>query len=930
MVTLHEVLSRLQRVEKHGDQYLACCPCHNDKKQSLSVAQGEKGIVFKCYAGCESGDIVRALGFEWRDLFGDTSAVYRAKPVKNARNAPKTEEKAGMTEQKPKQKTPVDASTLGIGGIYKGETITRVYEYTDADSKPIMRVCRTDKKSFPTIHYDGGAWYWGDGGHTDALYHLPELLRAVKIGEPVYIVEGEKDVETLRHLGLTATTNKGGAGKWNPVQSQHFRGAVVYIVPDNDGPGKKHAQVLLHALRPVAKEVRILTLTRQNEAQIPEKGDVSDLAEALGDARALDVLHSLADSSPVLARNVTDADYVDYFLAADGCAVENACIYGFTSDKSRRLLSNFVALPVEQLLIDDGSEGETPRYEWAIDGWSATGRKLRRIRIGAEEFEAMKWPMRHWGIDAIVTDGNGVAAKLRRFIQAAGSAAAVRRTVYTHTGWREIDGKLVYLHGTGAIGADDVDIRLDFGLERYSLDGLRSGPWADMDRDEALPLCQSATLRAMTVAGLRVGVPIIGYLFLSPLLHFLRKSGRRPSVIPFVRGKTGAGKTTLVTLLMNHYGYNFHFESEQPASFADSTPSVEKKLYMMKDMPLLVDDYKNVADAKQMSARRGLVEMIIRMVCDGLKRSRMTAEMTARKDYPARSLCIMTGEELPSETGDSNVARLFIINMEPGDAPLPDSKATEARKQEMNDLWKLARQGAFNESMRGYITYLASIAEELPARLEDLYDELYQEAQKRLGTNVGHARLPGAAAYLMLGVRMMLEYMRQPGGMFTGMTDEELAGMMSGYWAALAENSQAQADLMRTQTPTQIFVTTLRETIQSGRAVLLPMGGAPKILPPGVVGYKDERLVYLIPGEALGAVSRSLDAQKMALPVGKTTLLRQLKEEGISIVMGEGTTQQVKRGTVHGRFLVLPRDLVLEETPDEKQMTMVDAEENPF
>ena len=209
-------------------------------------------------------------------------------------------------------------------------------------------------------------------------------------------------------------------------------------------------------------------------------------------------------------------------------------------------------------------------------------------------------------------------------------------------------------------------------------------------------------------------------------------------------------------------GYDFRFEGDQPGSFNDSIASMERKLFILKDLPLLVDDYKTVADARQMSARRALEENIIRMVCDGLKRSRISADMTAQHDYPARGLCIQTGEELPSETGDSNIARLYVINLAAGNVPLPTSDAAPERKAEMQELWRLAKEGALNESMRGYIAYLAGQADKLPARLDALYREMFDEASRRVSGT--HARLPSAVAYIMLGVRMMVEYMAQPGG----------------------------------------------------------------------------------------------------------------------------------------------------------------------
>ena len=59
-------------------------------------------------------------------------------------------------------------------------------------------------------------------------YRLPDLLAAAEA--EVWVVEGEKDVETLRAAGETATCNPGGAGKWLPAFSQYLcKGRCVYL-----------------------------------------------------------------------------------------------------------------------------------------------------------------------------------------------------------------------------------------------------------------------------------------------------------------------------------------------------------------------------------------------------------------------------------------------------------------------------------------------------------------------------------------------------------------------------------------------------------------------------------------------------------------------------------------------------------------------------
>jgi len=105
------------------------------------------------------------------------------------------------------------------------------------------------------------------------LYRLPEVLQAQKEHGGLYVVEGEKDVETLRSLGRVATCNTGGAGKgkWHPEYNECLRGCHVFVIPDNDKVGREHAEGIVTGLAGVAASVRLVRLPGLNE-----KGDVSD------------------------------------------------------------------------------------------------------------------------------------------------------------------------------------------------------------------------------------------------------------------------------------------------------------------------------------------------------------------------------------------------------------------------------------------------------------------------------------------------------------------------------------------------------------------------------------------------------------------------------------------------------------------------------
>ena len=249
---LSNVLSRLKGVKRCGNGYKAYCPAHDDQKQSLHVSEGKDGrVLIHCHAGCSVNDICQALGIDLGDLFPPKPKVY-----------------AGG-------KSPVIAT----------------YDYRDTNGKLLFQVCRTADKRFFQRRPDGkGGWLNGLGGVKPVLYRLPEVLQAVERGEMVFIPEGEKDVDNLARLGLAATCNPMGAGKWWDHYSEHLRGAKVVILPDNDEPGRKHAQQVAQSLYGKAASVKVLELPG-----LPAKGDVSDWLEA---GHTKEELMRLAEETP--------------------------------------------------------------------------------------------------------------------------------------------------------------------------------------------------------------------------------------------------------------------------------------------------------------------------------------------------------------------------------------------------------------------------------------------------------------------------------------------------------------------------------------------------------------------------------------------------------------------------------------------------------
>lgn len=164
--------------------------------------------------------------------------------------------------------------------------LVKTYDYVDENGEVLFQVCRFEPKDFRQRRPDPaqpGGWNWSVKGVRQVPYRLHELTEAVSMDRTVYIAEGEKDVDALLALGIPATCNAGGAGKWPEALAEHFRGADVVILPDNDQAGRNHAAVVGAALSGVAKRVRTLDIPG-----LAPKGDPADWAAMGGDAAWLD------------------------------------------------------------------------------------------------------------------------------------------------------------------------------------------------------------------------------------------------------------------------------------------------------------------------------------------------------------------------------------------------------------------------------------------------------------------------------------------------------------------------------------------------------------------------------------------------------------------------------------------------------------------
>jgi 5S rRNA maturation endonuclease (ribonuclease M5) len=227
-VNASEFVALLEGVKRSENGWTAKCPAHDDRHASLSVSEADAGqILVKCHAGegCSVEAICAALGLNVRDLYPERDTD---------RN---------------------------------GRRVVATYDYEDEQGALCFQAVRYEPKQFLQRRPDGrGGWVWKLGNTRRVLYRLPRVLEAVKSGQTIYVVEGEKDVHALEAAGEVATCNPMGAGKWRDAYAKVLRGADVVVVQDKDDEGRKHAAKVAASLASIAASVRIVEAAEGKDA----------------------------------------------------------------------------------------------------------------------------------------------------------------------------------------------------------------------------------------------------------------------------------------------------------------------------------------------------------------------------------------------------------------------------------------------------------------------------------------------------------------------------------------------------------------------------------------------------------------------------------------------------------------------------------------
>lgn len=557
------------------------------------------------------------------------------------------------------------------------------------------------------------------------------------------------------------------------------------------------------------------------------------------------------------------------------------CLYLITKDKhgqTRKKLCNFAPHIVQQVTKNDGVDSTT----WiTLAGAHESGRELPPTTIRGVELGAFDWVMERWGADCILSVGKSVKEHVRVAIQT--TAKDVDKvTIYTVTGWKQIRGTWHFLMP----GSEEVTVELPGKLQSYHME--RSYSYCDIATAGAM-LSQLAAPEEVTFT-------LLAEMFLSPLNHFLRMAGCEPKFILWLIGKTGSCKSTIAALMLSFFGS--FTATTLPLSFRDTANSINAQCYMVKDLPVVIDDFHPCGHQEQ-SKMTATAQNIARNYGDRAGRGRLTASCDLMEAKPPQGNAIVTAE-FPPDIGESGTARCFTIELKQGDVDL----------QTLSSLQALAADGTLNRCGFAYTEWLRECFlcdAETEAAFVKALRALFEKyrAEFRNGGMLSHGRVAENVAWLRMGFHFFLMFLDH----HLGYGEDYVVQMEEQFEEMLYRIARRQSDAIDQDKPTHLFLRKFFSLLESGQIFLKDLETrAPTDFQPGTcVGYCDNARIYFFADQVHRLVRKLCDDQGEHFSITVRSLLKALTEEDLIETFDEQHTKSMHLDGKSRRVVVMDK-----------------------
>ncbi|SDB27484.1 hypothetical protein SAMN02910317_01393 [Ruminococcaceae bacterium FB2012] len=560
-----------------------------------------------------------------------------------------------------------------------------------------------------------------------------------------------------------------------------------------------------------------------------------------------------------------DTIYKEPYYTMDGCLYEEVIKNGKTFMVK---LCDYVPVLRAEITYDDGTDR---KKVFEVSAEHASGVTLPSVKVTAEDMKNMTWLLDKWGALGSYSPAGNTAGHIRHAITMTKKEIDFW-TIYSQTGWRQIDGEWFFLMPQEG---SPFTVELKGKLRSYRFNKCCS-------KDDLIYL---TTMLDEGFIPQRLMLPLLAFTFLAPLNCFMRLGNREPRFIVNLVGKTGTRKSSSAAVFLSFFG-DFN-AGNLPNSFHDTANSILVNIYYTKDILTCVDDLHpngRYGDAEMKS----IAQNLSRYYGDRIGRSRLTPRGELIPGKPPTGLCLSTSEYAPAIT-QSGLARYFILEMKDGDVNLAL----------LSEYQQLAADGVLNGIMCRYVEWIKekylSDADEFVKKLSALFVSYRTEMINVLTARgiIFHNRIPDMLASLKVGFDILLEYLcdnEQIG-------KDDVISYRRTFDEILIENVSKSSSLVENENISYQFCEKLESLIDSGRCSLNMLGNDTDLGRKGFIGFEDDTHYYLIMNAAMSEINKLSRELGDSFSVGRNNLIQQLADDKIIITNGKRNTTTIRAGT---------------------------------
>ena len=590
--------------------------------QHASGSLHSNGTRYKCFACDAKGDIIEACrilegrsveGKEFIETIKYLAAIFKIPFPENESFKParkKSEDKLDReffyTDEQGEK-------------LYKSQRVLR-YE----NGQPV----KDDAGKHMKVHYlksfAGRSWVNGlDKGARRVLYHLPEVLEAVRKSDFIFFVEGEKCADIIKNeLKLTATTIVSGAQSWiKPHKAGYIsslQGARLIILPDNDTAGRKLAEEVASDVAGITSFVKIVELPG-----LPTKGDIEQWLQMNPENPAQELLN-LVNTTPEWNRSKNTSDVENPVFSHKGAYFRKGRI-------ETKCISNFVIHPIHRVIPENGNCADE---QWRVRVEACDGTKIDQV-ITLEAFvnkNALKRQLMHSAFSFTGSDDDAQSIKVLFSAEPHDETRGVSCIGFHADNKNNDSDALVFVSNTQAIRADG-SISTDVVMLENDIEITTDLLEASTIAEEKLP---DLTKALFSFNSLEKCVVLLGWCASCFLIgHFQKLNIKTPHL--FIYGEAGSGKSeTVERILMPLFGNPRKYSVRGTTNFATLKTSSSSNV-----IPFIIDEYKPhfLTDSEV-----GRISDLLRNTYDHSSSSKGQTTMATKKFKALAPVCLI-GEE---------------------------------------------------------------------------------------------------------------------------------------------------------------------------------------------------------------------------------------------------------------------------------------------